>query len=322
MIFPKKRASIISTSSLIAWGIWFLCPFLLVSCFTGIESTKKISLSREDKKLAEKSPEEKFMDRVQPQDLQSWQQGKRFIVSDDKALLVIKPREGLLPVAPDSVKGKILEFDGVESNINAAGDLTVSLVFTDGIFIYHYDTGKEFQDAMANFKSDQIPMLIDEDMVNDARNLLIGKTLWSKSPLWYDNDGNRIPGKKFVEVEIVNVEPGNLVFPLIVEISDQGAAAFLYMNFGSADNESRAFSNLFSLSDIKKHYPAIDNETWEFISVGKVKEGMTKEECRLSLGNPSDSNSGHDYSQTIDIWTYDNGTVLWFEDGRLVKTRL
>lgn len=298
----------------------FLLP--LSSCFTGVESTKKINLSREDKKLSNPTPEERFMSQISAYPLKEWDTGKRFIVTDDKALLVIVPKEGLISSPPSYVKGKTLEFQGVESKMNVAGKLVVSLLFSDGIYIYAYDTGKEFDDAMENIMSDQIPMLIDENMVTQARQILVGQKVWTRSPLWYDADGNRIDGKKFVEVEIVDVKPGDLVFPLWVEfLTDEGSPAFAYMNFGSADNESRSFHNLFSFSDIKKHYPAIEPETWKYISTGNVKEGMTKEEVRLALGNPAETSSGHDYSQTLDIWRYENGKILWFEDGRLVKIR-
>lgn len=294
----------------------------LTSCFTGIESTKKIHLSREDKKLANPSPEERFMNQIIASPLKDWDLGKDFYVTDDKALLIIVPQEGLRSTPPDSIKGKILKFQGVESKMNAAGQLIVALAFTDDTYIYAYNTGKEFNDAMENLKSDQIPMLIDLAMVNETRNLLQGQKFWSRSPLWYDITGERINGKRFVPVTITDVTPGNNVFPLQIQIlTEEGETAYMYMNYGNEDNESRAFANLFSFTDIRKRYPNIDNETWQFISEGKVKVGMTKEEVKLALGNPSDLNSGHDYSQTLDIWRYDNGQVLWFEDGRLVKIR-
>lgn len=308
-------------------GKFFILPLIFLclifsSCFTGIESTKKINLSREDRKNITPTKEEKFMSQIIPQPLKEWENGKNFIVSDDKALLVIIPQQGLLPYAPDSIKGTILRFIGVESKMNAAGNLTVALQFSDGVYIYAYDTGKEFDIAMEEVKSDQIPMLIDLDMVNQAKSLLSGQKFWSRSNLWYDSDDNRINGKKYVEVTILDVIPGNMVFPLKLEIkTEDNETAFEFMNFGNADNESRSFSNLFSLSDIRKHYPAIEPEIWKLISEGKVREGMTKDECRLALGNPTDLSSGHDYSQTLDIWSYDNGKVLWFEDGRLVKIR-
>lgn len=304
-----------------------ILPFLLLciclsSCFTGIESTKKISLSREDKKNLTPTKEENFMKQVEATPLKYWEQGKRFIVSDNKALLVIVPQSGLLPVAPDSVKGEIFNFVGLESKINAAGKITVSVLFTDGIYSYSYDSGKEFDYAMDNLMSDQVPMLIDEDMVTQARHLLTSQKFWSRSNLWYDAQGNRIDGLKYVEVTIVDVQPGDMVFPLRVELkTDDNESAFVLMNFGNSGTESRSFHNLFSLTDIRKHYPNIEPETWKYISRGKVKEGMTKDEVKLALGNPTDLNSGHDYSQTLDIWSYENGRVLWFEDGRLVKIR-
>lgn len=292
------------------------------SCFTGIESTKKINLSREDKRRANPTMEEIFMEQLSPTPLQEWERGRPFLVSDDKAIYIIVPQKGILPNPPDSLKGKILEFTGIESKINAAGKLTVSVLFTEGNYIFAYDTGKEFTEAMEDVTSDRIPMLIDVDLVNQAKGLLTGRNVWTRSNLWYDEQGNRIDGKKFVEVTVEDVLPGNMVFPLRLKIkSKDDVTAYIYMNYGSAENESRSFHNLFSLTDIKKNYPNIDPETWTFITEGKVKLGMTKDECRLALGNPSDLNSGHDYSQTLDIWIYENGRVLWFEDGRLSKIR-
>ncbi|MCH5239528.1 MAG: hypothetical protein J1F38_04845 [Muribaculaceae bacterium] len=313
----------------IYWQILLVKLFFLfliltgtTSCFTGIESTKKITLSREEKKLTLPTPEEEYMMSLTSTPLKEWPTGKRFIVSDDKAILVIVPQRGIYPTPPDSLKGKVMEFLGIESKINAAGNINVGLSFTDGAYTYDYDTGKDFEYAMEHFQSDQIPMLIDEDMILMARNLLVGQKFWIRSPLWYDKEGNRIDGKKFVEVTVTGVEPGNLVFPLQLQITTKdNNVAYVFMNFGNADNESRSFHNIFSLTDIKKHYPAIENDVWELICNGKVKAGMTKEEVKLSVGNPSDTSSGHDYSQTYDIWSFDNGMVLWFEDGRLVRTR-
>lgn len=320
----KIRSNIekIGLSSFLKVFLGLILSCGLSSCFTGIESTKKINLSRDDKKLAELTPEERYMQKIESSPLKDWEEGKPFLITDDKAMMVIVPKEGLVPYAPESLKNRTLLFKGVESKMNMAGQLTVELLFSDGVYIYSYDTGKEFDDAMENFRSDYIPMAIDLEMVDQASKLLMGKKLWSRTNLWYDSNGNRIDGKKYVEVIISEVTPGNMIFPLFVKfISENNEEAAVFMNFGNADTESRSFHNIFSLNDIRKHYPGIDKETWEYISQGKVKEGMTKEECKLSIGNPNDIKSGHDYSQTLDIWGYDNGRVLWFEDGRLVKIR-
>lgn len=302
--------------------ILLLSSCLFTGCFTGIESTKKINLSREDRKNANPTPEELFIAQIKPQPLIEWQQGKQFLATDNRAMLVIVPQKGIIPQPPDSIKGEVLEFNGIESKINVAGKFTVSIVFSDGRYIFSYDTAKEFDDAVNSVTSNQIPLLIDLDLVEQTKKLLTGKTFWTRSNLWYDSEGNRIDGEKFVEVTVTDVTPGNMYFPLKVEIkTSEGTPAYVFMNYGSDGNESRPFGNIFSLSDIRKNYSGIDSETWAFISKGLVKEGMTKEECKLALGNPSDLNSGHDYSQTLDIWSYENGKILWFEDGRLVKIR-
>lgn len=300
----------------------FFSLCLLQSCFTGIEGTKKINMSKEDKRKAKATDEEEFFSGINALPLQEWEKGKIFIATDDKALLIYDTQQQLFPNDSVSIKGKLMQFAGVESKMNAAGDLTVVILFTDGERLLAYDTNKEFESAMTSFKSDEVPMMIDAEMVMQARKKLVGKNLWTRSNLWYDENGERIDGKKYIPVTVTAVEPGSLLFPLKVKIKDEsGEEAYMFMNFGNSGTESRSFHNLFSISDIRKHYPTIEPETWDYISIGKVKSGMTKDECRLALGNPVDVNSGHDYSQTIDIWNYDNGKVLWFEDGRLVRFR-
>lgn len=294
----------------------------LSSCFTGIESTKKVSLSREDKKLIAPSPEEEFFKGVSPLPLAEWQPGKRFIAADNKTILIFSQHG--LPAEPDSARigGKTLSFVRTEPKLEPDGSYSATIVFSDGSNSYRYNSGKNVDTAPHEIYSNQIPMLIDLDMVDDARELLKDKDLWLKTPLWYDNNGNRVMGKKFAEVSITDVQSGDLAFPLRVKFSDaNGKSAWLFMNYGVSGSETRTFSNLFSLSDIRKRYPQITDETWDVICNGNVKIGMTKEECKLSLGNPNDVNRGHDYSQILDLWQYPNGTVLWFEDGLLTRFR-
>lgn len=279
-------------------------------------------MSREDKRISAPTEEEKFFSGIKGIPLIEWPQGKEFIVTDDRALLIFDAYVHPGDTAMISLKGKELKYAGVRSKMNVAGQLNLVIDFLDRDHIFTYDTGKEFDVAMQGVSSSDIPMLIDEEMVEEARKKLTGQHLWTKSSLWYDSDGNRIDGKRYVPVTITDVKTGNMVFPLMIEIKEEnGEGAFMFMNFGNSPTESRSFHNLFSLSDIRKQYPAIEQDLWEYISNGKVKLGMTKEECRLALGNPTEVNSGHDYSQTLDLWNYDDGTVLWFEDGHLTRFR-
>jgi len=46
------------------------------------------------------------------------------------------------------------------------------------------------------------------------------------------------------------------------------------------------FGDLFGVGNLKAKYPNITEEMWQIISKGEVRKGMTKEECKLSLGDP------------------------------------
>lgn len=320
IITAKLRASLLNRITVAAFII--AAPLTLTSCFTGIESTKKITLSKEDKKNLQPTAEEEFFRPVAPQPLADWKPGKKFIAADDRTALIFD-QEGM-PVDPmqTRMKGKILTFEGTGSRLAPDGGQNAIINFSDGVNTYKYNTAKHVDDAMQQVTSGNIPMLIDSDMIESARSLLVGKKLWTRSPLWYDASGDRITGLKFVPVTVTEVIPGTIAFPLKVAFTDEtGKKAWALLNFGNSGTESRSFANVFSLSDIRQRYPQIEDEVWALICRGKVRAGMTKEECKLSLGNPSEVDQGHDYAQTLDLWHFPDGAVLWFEDGFLTRFR-
>lgn len=298
-----------------------LSASICTSCFTGVEGTKKIKLSRDDRKALQPTDEEQFFVGIKGTPLPQWQRGKRFIAADDKTALIFDQQGFSSDPMAAHLGGKNLTFEGIDRRVGADGNMYIVIGFSDGDNVYIYNTGKTEEEA-ASLSSDQLPMVIDCDMVEETRSLLLGKKFWIKSPLWYDDAGNRINGLKFVHVTIEDVQPASASFPLKLRFTlDDGKYAWLFMNFGNSGTESRSFPSLFSLTDIRKRYPSITDEVWDAICRGRVRIGMTKEECKLSLGNPSEVSSGHDYSWTLDLWNYSDGTVLWFEDGRLTKFR-
>ncbi len=215
--------------------------------------------------------------------------------------------------------GRHLAFKGLSHRrLPDASEETV-LLLSDEKNEFRLPTGKSPLESRYGVQSSDIPMLIDLDMVKDADRLLTGRKLWIRTALWYDIDGNLMAGRKFIPVTVERVEPGTMVFPLRLTLSDESGLIFIqYMNIGNGSNESRSFAKLFRLSDPRTSYPAISDENWALIQKGKIRLGMTKEECRLSLGNPTSTDSGHDYSSTIDIWKYEDGTFLRFQDGLLI----
>lgn len=290
---------------------------LFTSCFTGIEGTKTVTLSKSDKSLIERDAEEKVMEKVVSEKLGKWLPGKKFLVTDSKIAYVL---EGS-PSSPLDF-GTILTYKESEKKITPSGEENTSIVFDSGGNKLKYQVRKPLGNALETFLSSQLPMLLDLDMVKEAGSVLVGNEYWIKTDLWYDEKDAYKKGRKFSKVKITSVAPGNESFPLKVTFSDEDSqTAYILMNFGNSGNESRSFSHLFSLKDIRNGYPNISDEVWELIRQSKVAAGMTKEECKLALGNPSDVNQGHDYSRTLEIWQYPDGSYLQFADGILVNFR-
>lgn len=287
----------------------------LSSCFTGIESTKKIEVSKEEQTI-KLSSEDTILNHISGVPIQNWKIGKEFFITDQRICDLFGSFSN-----PNLLPGKKLYFSDISIKKAPNGENILHIIFSDdNNNQYSFNSRKSIDNTIL---SDQIPMLIDLDMIKQTELLLKGKHLWTLSNLWYDTSGNAINGKKFVPVTITQVLPGNKVFPCMIVFDDQnGNTASQLINLGKSGIESRKFADLFSLSDPRLKYPNIYDDIWTLIQNAKVKTGMSKEECRLSLGSPEYTNSGHDYSKTIDIWQYSHGAYLRFEDGILVEFRL
>lgn len=299
------------------WMFFFSC-LIINGCSTGIENTKTIKMTKSEKKLSKESQEEIFLKDLIPDNLNKWELGKKFIVSDQRASLIFESAvNGVIPVLNE---GDTIFYFGVKNKLTPAGSDELIIVFSKGQQLFNLPTGKSPDVAYKSLSSMDFPMLIDLNLVDEYRTKLQGKRLWTRSQLWYDDNGNKITGLKFVPVVIDGVTPGNMIFPLKISISDEeNNSAVLFMNIRNTGIESRNFANLFYLSDPKSRYPNILPEVWSIIQQGKLAVGMTKDECKISIGNPSDVNAGHDWNSTIEIWQYSDGTLLQFENGLLVN---
>lgn len=298
-----------------------LASLLLVSCNTGIEGTGTIRMSRAERRETRPTAEDMLARQIFSDSLAAWRPGKPFYVSDNKIDLILEH-----PDNPEiRLEGDTLLFDGVEERGAAGTERHCVLRFRNGENFLRYNTGKDLASARNTLTGLDVPLLIDIDMVMLADSILRGRTLWTLTPLWYDDNGEIMAGRKYVPVRITSVEAGNSVFPFLISFTDaDGNPAHLLMGTRSASglgSETRTFPALFSLTDPKEKYPSILPEVWELICDGRVRTGMTKNECKLALGNPSEVDAGHNWSNTIDVWTYKDGTFLHFENGLLVNFR-
>lgn len=290
------------------------------SCFTGVESTSKITVGRTDKKDFQRSPEAKFLENLHLPVVGEWQLGKEFEVIDSKVSILFDRRS--LPQSGEAEiilpEKTILRYAGLDSIIQAGGKYNAVILFDLNGQICRLPINKTTSESKRiNIRS--IPMLADLSVVSAVDSIMRGAELFTKTALWYDQGGNELWGKKFIKIIVDSVIPGDLIFPLKVNFhTAERQCASVMMNFGYMPNESRSFDALFNLSDIRKNYPTIKDEVWQLITESKVRESMTKEECRLSLGNPTEVDRGHNWSQTLEIWKYSDGKYLRFADGVLL----
>lgn len=293
----------------------FLPALFLQGCFTGIESTKKIKLSKTEEKDLAPRPEDKLLSSVKGTPHTDWESGKKFIVTGDRGNVLFDPRH--VESGNYSIeKGDTLRFIKAGKSRLPDGNTSVSIEFQRGPDVFLYVPQAKNSEIIM---SDEIPGLADPNEIDEIASILVGKTLWTRSPLWVDEKDQRIEGRKFDRVTIESVEAGSMIFPVKIGfITPEGTHARIYMSMGrNSANDSRSFASLFSMSDPKTNYPDISDQNWNAIKAGNVIQGMTKDECRLAKGNPIDVNEGTDYSHSHSIWTFSDGSMLHFVDGHL-----
>lgn len=294
---------------------------LLQSCFTGVESTPKITYKDVKENRADrKAPETELAATFVAPDFAGWRDGKRFYVTSDRISLVLaadRPADVVFPR-----EGSEMIFRGCRTATSLTGNDVVEILFTlpGTADTLAYRTNATTAELMAR-KKVEVPFTIDTDLVAAVHSAIVGKNLFVKTPLWFNADGQAVEGRKFVKVHITDVQPANEIYPFRVLFTDDyGTTHSVFM---SADNGSRwsprEFDAIFSFTDPHLDYPRISDEMWSYIIRNRVKEGMTKPEARLSLGDPANIDRGHDHSSAYERWNYSNGIYLIFEDGLLVR---
>lgn len=289
---------------------------LLSGCFTGVESTPKITASDVKKENVTITPEQTFLTDIKGEAPSAWESGKRFFVTDDRISQLTSMQRD------ESLEGKYITLKEIRNVNSITGEAMAEIVFTT-------PNGKEMvyrPDIPANElpkRNDiEIPFTIEESVVNEVANRLTGKTYYIVTPIWYDTSNQSQRERKFVPVTIKEVKPGNTVYPILLVLEDENHKPFhLFLSVGSDLKAPRGFNNLFSFGNPREKYPTITDKVWDNIIHGKVALDMTREECRLSLGQPAQVDRRHGYGYQYEIWMYENGIYLIFEDGLLREYR-
>lgn len=290
-------------------------------CFTGIESTPKITAENIKDADLKISAEQRISDMIVAEPTEKWTKGKKWIVTDKKISLAFTPATD----SADDLTGDTLSLDSVRTFTNVTGrqDIELSLTDTNGNTFIHRTNIEASEWPKRD--SYQIPFTVELSAVELADSILKGTNCFIVTPRWQDSAGNDITGLRHVEVNIVGVIPGNHVYPLTVVFSPEKTGSnevrYIPMTFGLSTAATRNFDRIFSFTNPRKTYPGITDATWNLIIHSQIAEGMTRDECRLALGAPDSVVRTASPGAQLERWSYNNGVYLLFEDGYLTKFR-
>ncbi|MCM1021129.1 MAG: hypothetical protein NC343_02580 [Muribaculum sp.] len=294
------------------------------SCFTGIESTPKITAKHVSREGVESTllPEETFLHNVTGDSLGMWQAGKQFFVTDSRISIAFEPAKHEMPK-----QGETIRFSHFNEVPSMTGINETEIVFlSNDTLTCVYRVNAPLNELKARRNGVEIPFTIEMSVVEKARKMLVDSVMYIRTPVWYNSDGKyTINGRKFIPVKIVAVEPGNLVYPLRVCFQPVGyedhEPACVYMSVSDNSKSGRNFAMLFSLNDPRLRYPEITDEVWGNIQNSRVAKYMTRDECRIALGAPKSVQRRNAITSLQELWTYENGIYLMFEDGILQSFR-
>lgn len=294
----------------------FLAALTLQGCFTGIESTPKITAKDLHREHVVLTDEQRFAENIALQPIRDWKPGHKLMVTDCRLSMLFDLEPGLNP-------GEIISYKGYQPSRSITGDSITTLIFTDGSRELRYPVNQPYS-RIASGSSFSLPMTVDLQLVGNVAGMLTGNTYYLITPLRVDNEMNPVAnGRKYVPVTVRGVYPGNSFYPLRVEVSDSdNNIASIAMTIGTDRSSTRNFDNIFSFRDPRTGYPYITDSNWECIINSNVALGMTTEECRLALGSPRDVKKGQNGAIFFEQWTFDNGAYCIFTDGLLTSFRI
>lgn len=159
----------------------------------------------------------------------------------------------------------------------------------------------------------QLPYLFNVDDIETARFVLIGVKIW----------GTRETRFPYTPLTIIGVGIGNSTKRQheILVVDNQGQKHSIMANLSltnalTLEDEDHLFIDYYKFSDPEKAFPKIPKSDWNLIRQGRIRIGMSKDACTLSLGEPDDINTSRGSWGVHEQWVYPNKYV-YFENGKL-----
>lgn len=289
----------------------------LQSCFTGVEGTQPITINP---KSADNtySAEQKLLLQAARQPPAQWYAGKPFMATSGRLNMAFAPAS----LAARIVPGTTLTFVESVASKTIAGTQVTDLHFrlpSGEIITHRLDISPQRLQSLPTL---DIPCLIDLDQVQTLRRLMLNRQVWSTTLQRHTTTGQPIKGRRYEHLTVADVTPGSEELPLNLLLkNDLGEMSTLPASINLNRNSPHRLDLLIALSDPRKLHKNISDKHWELICQGEVTQGMTIEECRLALGQPTEIERTPSYSALLERWIYDNGIYLDFADGLLTHVR-
>lgn len=310
-------------SIIFRWTLICILSCCLTSCFTGVESTPKITAKELKKQKVADKREAHILDNAQDMPPSKWNIGKKFYIADNRAARAAWRLDPFS--ASDKLEGRIVVITAIDTlpTLTENPEVTLLLQTEDSPLITLEFRTDMTSEAWEKAKSFHIPHLIDMDMIDAVSGILCGTNAYILQSRRYGINGVDTIGTRYQPVRIIKVEPANEATPLRVFFTDdEDHISSALMTIGDMTTSRRNFETIFALESPRHHYKHISDENWSLICRGKVKVGMTPEECRLALGSPDDLIKVPTTAGMAERWTYTNGIYLLFEDGLLSAYKL
>ncbi len=314
----------------IAISLLLAASFALGGCFTGVESTPRIDATHvKRERAAGTTPEQQYLSDIKPLPPKEWQPGKMFRITDDRISRIFTSHSA----GAEALKGNDLFFERIVPARSLTGNDATELQFatTDGRRFNYRINGISYE-RMDTLSSLEVPFTIDMQLVEAVDSKIRDKEFYIKTSAWYGIDGQRKEnGLRHILVHIDSVVAGDAYFPTLVCFSVVNSEIrrrlgesqhAVYMSVGTSKSATRNFDVLFAFESPRKAHPEIKDDVWELIISSKVREGMSRDECRLALGTAPEVLRTPTYSGMREVWSYSDGVFLIFDDGYLTRFRL
>lgn len=129
----------------------------------------------------------------------------------------------------------------------------------------------------------------------------------------------RVHLPRYTILNIKEITPSSFGTLAVLSLADRQGARYeieVDLKYDVIVKNENYIEDIFGFGNIRKRFPGITERRWEIISRSELEEGMSTDECRLSIGNPIEIQIKKD--SRFETWFY-NGKTLEFESGTLLR---